>query len=66
MDDASFVGRIERIRDLYCEIEEQRRRQRPRLDAASQRLAFETFHDEVTMALVLADVMDRADIWVIQ
>ncbi len=41
-------------------------RQRPSLEPFSQRLAFQIFHDEEIRIVLMADVMKRADMWMVK
>ena len=62
MDDARRVRGIERVGDLLAEIEQIVDRQRTARDARLQRLAFQQLHHHELLAVVLADVVQRADV----
>ena len=64
--DAFAVGRIERVGDLDAEIEHEVDGQGLSVDAVFERLAFEVFHRQVGSAVFFADVVDGADIGVVQ
>src|SRR5438128_11520779 len=57
---------IERIGDLDAELHLLIKWQRSALQALGERLAFEKFHDEVIRAVLLADVIQRAYMRMIQ
>jgi hypothetical protein len=62
VDDALLVGSPERVGDLRTDLEHLCDRQRPLRDPRGQRLAGEVLHDEVSRAVVAADVIERADV----
>ena len=65
MDDAGAMRRVERRRDLNRHGQRLRRRERARVEAPGQRVPVEQLHDEERRAVVLADVVQRADVgWV--
>ena len=66
MDDAGGVRGVERIGDLHGEVEQRVDRQRRAVDAVAQRLAVEQLHDEERQIAVPADVVERADVRVVQ
>ena len=68
VDDAvARARRRARRRSAIAEIEQLVERQRPAADAgASSVLAVEQLHDDERLALVLADVVDRADVRMVQ
>src|SRR6266705_579146 len=66
MNNALSMSSIEPIRDLNSEVEEQIGRQSLASDSILQSLALEQFHGDEVLALVLADVVNRADVRVIQ
>ena len=66
VDDAVSVGRLKGVRDLDAEAEYLRERQRPAFDTCRQRLAFEQFEDEVLGVVLSADVVQAADVRVIE
>ena len=66
MDNARRVGNIERIRNLHGEVQKLFERERLALDKVVQCRPFQAFHDDEETVLVLADVVDGADVWVIE
>jgi hypothetical protein len=57
---------VQRIGDLRTEIERLGNGQRPFTDSMPQRFSIEQFHDDEPLAMILADVEQRADVRVIQ
>jgi hypothetical protein len=66
MNDAKPMRRVERIDNRDGQFEHRFHRQRCAIDTPAQRLALQHFHHEKRMAVVLADVVQRADVRVIQ
>jgi hypothetical protein len=66
MDDAFRVRRIKPIRNLRRDIHQRLGIHRPSRDAMFERLAFEHFHGEIRPPFVLADLINSADIGMIQ
>ena len=66
MDDVRAVCVGERVRDLDAEPEDLGCRQRSPRQAIVERLAFEILHDDERLAVVVADVVERADMRVAQ
>ncbi len=66
MDDAVAVRLVERIGDLAREIDRLSARQRSLLESVRQRLALEVLHDEVRDACRFPNVIERADVRVIE
>ncbi len=66
MNDAFGMGGIERVRDLDAEVEDEVDGQRLAVDAVLERLSFEKFHGQKGPALLFADVIDGADVGVVQ
>ena len=66
MHDARAVGFVERVGDFGGDLDGVAERQRAPGDAIRQRLALEILHDEKGGALVIADVVQRADVGVIE
>jgi hypothetical protein len=64
--DAIAVRFIESAGNLRAEREHLRRGERSFLQALRQRLAFEEFHDDEIHAVLLADVVQRADVRMIE
>ena len=66
MHDAFGVGSIERVGDLNAKIEHEVGGQRLSVDPVLERLAFEIFHGQKGLALLFADIVDGADVGVVQ
>ena len=66
VDDAVPVCRLKGVRDLDAEAEDLCERQRPAFDTRGQRLPFEQFEDEVLGVVLATDVVQAADVRVIQ
>src|SRR5262245_21509761 len=66
MEDASAVSRIQRIRNLDAEVDGLMDLERPVRQQLAQGLPLEQLHHEVRAALVLADVVDGADVRMVQ
>ena len=66
MHDALRVRGVERVGDLRAELEHFVERQRAARDAILQRLAVEQLHHHELLAVVRADVVERADVRVIE
>ena len=66
VDDALRVRGVEGVCNLDPEIERDFERERPVVDAVLQRLAVEELHRDERLALGLADVVDRADVRVVE
>ena len=66
MDDPFRVGRVQRIRDLDSQLEKFLGLQRLPPDPVPQRLALQQFHHDERPAIVLADVMNGADVGMVQ
>jgi hypothetical protein len=64
--DALRVRRVERIGHVEPELEDLARRETIGRDPAAERLALEALHHDERAALVLADVVDRADVRVVE
>ena len=58
--------RLERVSNLYRQAERVRNRQRSAGDRLLQRVPFEQLENEKLAAVVLPDVMERADVRVIE
>ena len=65
MRDAAPVRSVERVRDLTCVLKGLGERQRAALQPSRQRLTFEVLHHEERQPLVLAYVIQRADMRVV-
>src|SRR5689334_10747848 len=66
MNDALLVGRVQGIRDLNAEIENFVDRERTAPNAALKRLAFEEFQDQEGAFFVFANIVNSADIRVVE
>jgi hypothetical protein len=66
MDDAAPVRRIERVGNLAGELEHARGRHRARLDQSADGDPFETLHYDERLPLVLTELVDGADMRVLQ
>jgi hypothetical protein len=64
--DPARVRSVERVGDLDPELEDLRRRQRPLPDPLLQRPPLQVLHHQERLALVLADVVDGADVGVVE
>ena len=66
MNEAVLMCLIERRCHLEGVFEEMRRRQGAFRQTRFQRFAFQPFHDKKVDAVRRADVVNRADVWMIQ
>src|SRR5437868_13368541 len=66
MNDAFGVGGVERIGDLNGQIQQSLRLQRTSADDLLQALPFQILHHNEQPSLVLANLMDGADVGMIQ
>ena len=66
MDDAVAMGLLESVRNLTPIADRLVDRQRAPLEPCRQRLALEQLHDEVVAVALAADVVDGADVGVVQ
>lgn len=66
MNDALAVRRVERVGDLHAQIADLTRRQRLGGDEMLERLPLQPLHDHEVPAVVGADVVDGADVRVVQ
>src|SRR5208282_4398709 len=66
MDDSSAVSRVERVGDLDGQREKHLVLGRSPRDAMLQRHAFEKFHGNKRLAILVADIVDRADVGMVQ
>ena len=64
MDDPLSVGLVERVRDLAAEAEDLVESERTLHEPLGQGLALEVLHDEELDAVLVADVVQRADVGV--
>ena len=66
MDDAAVVGVGERIGELGAVADDLFDRQRPARDALTERLALDDFHRDVGAAIGFADIVNRADVRMVE
>ena len=66
VDDPGRVRGVERIRNVDADVEDELVRDRLRTDSMLERLSFQELHHDELLALELADVVDRADVRMIQ
>src|SRR5512143_1189152 len=66
MDDALGVRRFERVRNLDRQLKQSVQFQGPAVDAVLQRFALEQFHGEKMTPIGLPDLIDYADVRVVQ
>jgi hypothetical protein len=66
MDDSLLVRRIQRVGNVDAQIEQEFEVQRAALDGVLQRLAVETLHRKVGVAVFPADIVNRANVGMIQ
>ena len=66
MRDALPMRLVERVGDLDRNLQRLVERQRPLLQARGQRLAVQMRHDQVVRAIDAADVVDAADVGMVQ
>ena len=64
--DPPRVRRLERVGDLRPQVEQRLELERPGPEPVPQRLAVEELHRDEGLALVLVDVVDRADVGVLE
>jgi hypothetical protein len=66
VDDALGVGGVERVGNFDAEIEKKLQIQGTSADGMFQRFAVETFHGQVGLAVGFSDVVDGANVGMIQ
>ena len=66
MDDPRPVGAVERVGDLDPVAEHVRDGERAALEARRQRLPLQQLHDQVVHAVLVPDVVERADVGVVE
>jgi len=66
MDDASDVGRVEGVGDLDGEVKQRVERLWPARDPVLECGSGQVFQDNERLALRLADVVDRADVGMVE
>jgi len=66
VDDAGLVGGAQCVGDLHSEPQDRIDGEWPLGQAIGQRLAFEVLQDEVVDAVLLPDVVERADVGMVE
>jgi hypothetical protein len=66
VDDAVGVGGVERVGDLDGEVEQRLEFELRARDEVLERLALEKFHGDEGLAVLLADIVNGADVRVVQ
>jgi hypothetical protein len=66
MDNSRVVGLVEGIRNLRTHVQNLIDWQRSFLKPLRQRLSFHAFHHQVVDAILMADVVQRADVGMVQ
>ncbi len=66
MNDALGVSGIERPGNVYCQFEQLVGRKRPAQDALAQRRPFQQFHHDEILTILLADLVDGADVRMVE
>ena len=66
VDDAFFVRCVERVSHFYAQLQQQIHRQRLAPDTMLERLPFEMLHHNEVPAVLLPDLVNRADVRMIQ
>ena len=66
MDDALTMGFGESIGDLNAGAQDFIERHGGTLEAGGESLAFDEFHDQVVVAILLADIMQGADVGMVE
>ncbi len=66
MDDSLGVGRVERVGDLDAQRKQRVQFHGTVADDVFQRRAVEVLHDDEGLAVLLANVVDGADIWMVE
>ena len=66
MHDARAMGAIERRSDLRPEPQDFGSRQCTALEPLGQGLALDEFHDQVVPVTLSSDVVQRADVWIVE
>ena len=66
MNDATAVGFVEAIGDLRAELQDLVERQGTFFEALGEGLAFDAFHDEIVDAVLMADVVEHANVGMIE
>src|SRR5262249_11505395 len=66
VDDAGTVRFVEGVSDLHGDLERLVERERTFFQTALERVSLEIRHDEIRDALLVADVVQSADVWMIE
>ena len=66
MDDPRSVSGLQSADNLATQIEDAIDRQRPLRNQCVERLPIQQFHDEIRLALILTDVVDGANVRMIE
>ena len=66
MHDRRGVGRGQRRRGLYADVEDLAKRQRSALETLAHGFAFDEFRDQESCGVVIADLVDRQDVGMIE
>ena len=66
MHHAAAMRLLQAVADVGCVAQDLLDRQRPLGQAVGQRLAFQILHDQVVGAVLVSDVVERADVGMIQ
>src|SRR5580658_7292933 len=66
MNDALLVRRIQRLGDLYCQVQQLVASKRTRFDGMLQRLSVQKLHRDEGSPGLLADVVNRANVAMVQ
>ena len=66
MNDAAAVGFVERVRNLEAVLQELGSGKRALFESGRQRLPFEIFHHQIINSVLVAYVVERADVRMIQ
>ena len=66
MDDPAGMRGVEGIRNVHSDIQHQLVRHRAVADSMFQRLSFQELHHDELLALELADVVDCADVRMVE
>src|ERR1700746_245573 len=66
VDDSFGMGCVERVRDLDAQIEHLFDFERLTIDLMPEGLPFQQFHGDEGSTIGLVNLMDRADVWMVQ
>ena len=66
MHHATAMRFIQCSRDLRTQLQHLRQRQRPLLQTLGQRFALDALHHQVVDSVLMTDVMQHANVWMIQ